>query len=125
MESTENVWYKGGEANCGSQMKITSFITTMVTCLIFYKCIQLNGQRSTGFFSRFLIIIGDYSFGIYLCHIAVMMVLGKISFYQRLPYIVNSVVVLLISFLCCLIGDKICKNIRIDKMNLSELIGLK
>ena len=119
------VWYKGGETNCGSQLKITSFITTMLTCLIFYICIQLKERRSAGIFTRFLIIIGDYSFGIYLCHIAIMMILGKISLYRRLPYIANSIVVLLVSLFCCIVGDKICRRVRIGLMTLSQIMGLR
>lgn len=119
------IWHKGGEPNCGSQLKITSFITTMLICLIFYEIIRREKSRATCAFEKFLIGVGDYSFGIYLCHIAVMMVLGKISLYQRIPYIVNSIVVLLISLICCRVGDLICRNIKIAKMNLSQIIGLR
>ena len=119
------VWYKCGETNCGSQLKITSFITTILECLIFYEIIRRKKSRVTCAFEKFLISVGDYSFGIYLCHIAVMMVLGEISLYQRIPYIVNSIVVLLISLICCMVGDKICRRVRLGKTTLSQIMGLR
>lgn len=119
------VWYKGGDTNWGSQLKITSFITTMLVCLIFYEIIRRKKSRVTCAFEKFLISVGDYSFGIYLCHIAVLMFLGKISLYQRLPCIVNSIVVLLISLICCMVGDKICRRVKVGKANLRMIAGLR
>ncbi len=69
--------------------------------------------------NKFLRSLGDYSFGIYLCHIMVMMVLKQTSYYNALPYPFTSVVVILVSWGCCYIGNIICRK------KMSSWLGLK
>ena len=118
------IWFRAGEANCGTQIKFSAWITTTIVCLICYWRIQLR-RRNSSRMARWLTLIGDYSFGIYLCHIAVIAVMEHIPGYQGVPYVANSLLVLVISFLCCLVGDKICRKIKIGRLNLSSVIGLK
>jgi len=118
------IWFRVGEANCGTQIKFSAWITTTLVCFICYQVIKLR-KRNTSRMARCLIMIGDYSFGIYLCHIAVMAVLQHIPGYQGVPYITNSLLVLMISLICCLVVDKICQKIRIGKLNLNKVFGLK
>lgn len=118
------LWYQAGEANCGTQLKISSWFTTTITCLICYEVVRLK-KRNLLKLGKPLVLIGDYSFGIYLCHIAVMIVLNHVPGYRRIPYVANSVIVLTISLLCCVIGDKICRKIKAGSMNLSQVMGLK
>ena len=70
-------------------------------------------------------ILGDYSFGICLSHIAVMIVMNHVPGYQRIPYVANSVLMLAISFFCCVIGDRRFRKIKIGGTNLSQVLGLK
>ena len=46
-------------------------------------------------------MIGDSSFGIYLSHIMFIDALGYLPAYASLPYPLNSLAVLLLSFLVC------------------------
>ena len=64
-------WYKAGDSNCGTQMKITSLITTSLACLIWREMIICNHNPKLRGKNRyqFLVTIGNYSFGIYLSHI--------------------------------------------------------
>ena len=54
-----------------------------------------------------------------------VIVMEHIPGYQGVPYVANSLLVLVISFLCCLVGDKLCRKIKIGRLNLSSVIGLK
>lgn len=74
------LWYQAGEANCGTQLKISSWFTTTITCLICYEVVRLK-KRNLLKLGKPLVLIGDYSFGIYLCHIAVMIVLNHVPGY--------------------------------------------
>ena len=56
---------------------------------------------------RFLICVGDRSFGIYLTHILVMRMLADFPFYRDLPIGVNTMLVFLVSFLSVSIGVSI------------------
>lgn len=109
-------WLQLGEANCGTQIKLTSFVTSTLFLLIIYTILS---KPNINVKSVFLRSLGDYSFGIYLCHIMVMMVLGEIPYYTALPYPITSAIVVLISWGCCYFGDKICGK------KISGWMGLK
>ena len=110
------VWYVLGESNYGTQIKITSLITSTLCMLIIYTILN---TRSLLIKNRFLLSLGDYSFGIYLSHIMVLMILERISIYAIIPYPLTSVIVVLISWGCCKIGRLICGK------QLSGFIGLQ
>jgi peptidoglycan/LPS O-acetylase OafA/YrhL len=105
-----------GEANCGTQIKLTSLLTSSLFLLIVYTILN---KPNIDVKSKFLRLLGDYSFGIYLCHIMVMIILGKVPYYTSLPYPLISVVVILISLGCCCLGYKICGK------KMSAWLGLK
>ena len=99
-------WLMLGEKNCGTQMKLTAILTSTLFLLIAYTAL-----RSSRFDikSKILIMIGDYSFGIYLCHVLVMKCLRDyIPLYKSVPYPLTSVVVLLLSLCFCYMVDKVC-----------------
>ena len=106
----------GDEAYCGTQIKLTSFLTSTLFLLIVYTILN---RPNIDVKSKFLRLLGDYSFGIYLCHIMVMIILGKVPYYTSLPYPLTSVVVILISLGCCCLGYKICGK------KMSAWLGLK
>lgn len=57
---------------------------------------------------EWLISVGDCSFGIFLSHIMIIKVIGKIfSSYNTLPYGINSLTILLASWLCVLAAHRI------------------
>lgn len=93
-----------GEVNCGTQIKLTSILTSTLFLLIVYTILN---KIHIDIKSRFLRLLGDYSFGIYLCHIMVMLVLGKIPYYNTIPYPLTSAIVIIVSFGCCYLGNAI------------------
>lgn len=98
-------WLSLGEANCGTQLKLSALLSSSLFLLLVYS--YLRNERFNKK-SKFLILIGNYSFGIYLSHMMVMKVLYLIPFYPSVPYIINSACVLIVSLVFVLIGNKIC-----------------
>ncbi len=98
-------WFKLGETNCGTQIKYSSFLTSSIFILIAYW--YLNNKQLTQT-NKMLVKIGDFSFGIYISHIMIMILLGKFPVYTKIPFCLNSIIVLLITTLCVFIGNKIC-----------------
>lgn len=120
------IWYRAGDPNCGTQMKISSLITTTLICLLWREIIIRNhdSDLEDKKVCHLLVVIGNYSFGFYLSHFAIMMVLNKLPAYSYLPYVCNSSLVLLVSLACCIIGSKLLSRIKFGKINLSKIVGL-
>lgn len=97
-----------GVDNCGTQLKLTSILSGTIVVLLFFM--YINSRKRCKL--RFLHLIGDYSFGIYFSHIAIMKILRKIPFYERYVfYPVNAIIalgvnVLLIMCIKKILGDK-------------------
>ena len=97
-------WLQLGENNCGTQIKLSSFLTSSIFLLIIYTYLKTTKKVDI---NKSLKLIGDYSFGIYLSHIMFMRILAYVPYYNSLPYVVNSAIVLAISFGFDYIGNKI------------------
>lgn len=110
------IWSLYDVVHCGSQLKLTSLLTSSVAMLIMYTLLQNQNWHPRG---RLLVTIGDCSFGIYLCHLMVMDFLDYIPYYSSIPFPVNSVIVVFLSFLLCR-GFDICVKwtIRMTKSSL-------
>lgn len=105
-----------GVVDCGTQLKLTSLLSSSIFLLIVYTLLNKPGINIK---NRFLRSIGDLSFGIYLCHIMIMFFCTKLPYYTALPFPLTSVVVVLLSWAFCYIGNKICGK------NLSRWLGLQ
>ena len=92
------LWYKTDPAGCGSQLKLTSILSSSIFILLMYS-VLLNRNHHPK--SRLLCMIGDYSFGIYLVHMMFLKLLETFDLYNLIPYPINSIVVLAISFIFC------------------------
>jgi len=97
------VWTLIGGTNPGTVLKLSSIISGVLACLIAYTILERGGFASS---NKILKKIGDYSFGIYLSHVFVLHLLKRIPIYDSIPFVINSSIVLLISFGLCYIGDK-------------------
>lgn len=98
------VLYKLGAPNCGTQLKISSLLSSSLTCILAYTLLSKHRiQIKNGV----LITIGEYSFGIYLCHILFIRLFKHFVFYQNIPYIINSAIILALSLLLCVTCDKV------------------
>ena len=92
------LWYKTDPAGCGSQLKLTSILSSSIFILLIYG-VLLNRNHQPK--SRLLCFIGDYSFGIYLVHMMFLKLFETFDLYKLIPYPINSIVVLAISFIFC------------------------
>lgn len=87
-------WFMLGSGNCGTQIKFSSLLSTSLFLMIVYVILK---KQTVNIKSRFLTLLGDYSFGVYLCHVMIMMLLGQLPYYNLIPFPLNSVIVLSIS----------------------------
>ena len=83
---------------------LTNVLTSFLCCLLVYAILEQGGFKKC---NRFLVLLGNYSFGLYLCHVLVKRLLQMTSFYDSLPYLVNTALVLFISLAICYVGDKL------------------
>ena len=98
-----------GDKNCGSQLKISSLLTSALFLLIIYAILK-DGRFDIK--NKTLRLIGDYSFGIFLLHYMVIKVLSIFfhPLYQYIPYPITAFIVVLLSLFCCMLSDRICSN---------------
>lgn len=102
-------WFCLGEKNCGTQIKLSAFLTSSIFIFISYWYINNPNLKNT---SNILIKLGDYSFGIYLMHILIIKILDNFHFYFYIPYGINSGIVLIITSVIVIglhkvLGDKV------------------
>ena len=107
-----------GVNNPGTQMKLSAWLTSIAIMLLSVRFIKKNSSRLDGSAAKVITLIGDYSFGIYLSHVLVLNLLHRLSFYDSIPFVVNSLIVLAISFIMCwmirkLVGDKVSRYLGI------------
>lgn len=126
-------WYKlVGGSQAGTQLKLSALLTSVVSIMITYYYInstklkmRTNIKTSNKYnydkikidkhsnarlriYDKLLILIGNYSFGIYLSHCMVLTALQRLSFWKEIPFVVNSLILLTITLLCLVICKKIC-----------------
>ena len=93
------LWFTVDPAGCGSQLKLTSILSSSIFMLIIYSVLSSNHGTKC----RLLSTIGDYSFGIYLVHMMILKELEPMALYSAIPYPVTSLIILIISFIFCYI----------------------
>lgn len=92
------LWALSDITGCGSQLKLSSILTSSLFVLIIYTLLENDNYQPS---CRTLSFIGDHSFGIYLSHIMILKGLEKIAFYKYIPYPLNALSVLSLSLLFC------------------------
>lgn len=100
-------WLLLGDSDCGSQLKISSLITTILVLILSYYYLKEEDIKPN---STLLLLLGDYSFGIYLSHIMVRNLLRQIPLFNSIPFPISSIIVLSFSFLVVWVGQRICGN---------------
>ena len=98
------LWFTVDPAGCGSQLKLSSILSSTIFMLIIY-CVLNRGSHEPK--SRLLCSIGDYSFGIYLVHMMILNGLQHLEFYSAIPYPLTSLIVLSVSFIFCYISSAV------------------
>lgn len=97
-------YYSKGVVDCGTQLKLSSLITAVIYILLFYKFIF--SERVDSF--KIIKILGDYSFGVFFSHIAVLRVLRKLPYFNELAvYPMNAIITLFLSFLLVYLGRRL------------------
>ena len=91
------LWFTVDPAGCGSQLKLTSILSSSIFMLIIYSVLSSNQGTKCCLLST----IGDYSFGIYLVHMMILKALEPMALYSAIPYPVTSLIILIISFIFC------------------------
>ena len=91
------LWFTVDPAGCGSQLKLTSILSSSIFMLFIYSVLSSNHGTKC----RLLSTIGDYSFGIYLVHMMILKALEPMALYSAIPYPVTSLIILIISFIFC------------------------
>ena len=100
-------YFSLGEVNCGTQLKLSALLSGTIFVLL--GCNFINSESLYNF--KPLHILGDYSFGIYFSHLAVMFVLSFVPYYSKyVIYPFNAVLAIVVSLGLCCIGRKILKK---------------
>lgn len=98
------IYYSMGEDSCGTQLKLSAIFSGVIITLLAYRFLEANKKYDI----KFLKIIGDCSFGIYFSHMAVMNVLGRIPYYEKLLfYPLNAILTIVFSTICVIVGKRI------------------
>ncbi len=93
-----HLWFMVDPAGCGSQLKLTSLLSSSLFMLIIYSMIVSRHHEPK---CRLLSTVGDYSFGIYLSHILFLKALAPLEPCSAIPYPITSLIILTISFIFC------------------------
>ena len=92
------LWFTVDPAGCGSQLKLSSILSSTIFMLIIY-CVLNRGSNEPK--SSLFRTIGDYSFGIYLVHMMFLKGLQHLEFYSAIPYPLTSLIILSVSLIFC------------------------
>jgi len=89
--------YFYGMGTCGTQLKLTSLLTSTIALFAAYKYI-LDSKLSQ--IPIVLKKIGDFSFGIYLSHGLILMLLSNhTTWYSEIHFVLSAVIILTLSFI--------------------------
>ena len=97
-------WMRLGGSNPGTVLKYSSLVTGTIACLIAYTILERGGLKKD---YKWLVTVGNYSFGLYLSHVLIMHLLKLTPYYNALPYVVNTALVFAVSFGICYLGDQL------------------
>ena len=97
-------WFQIDPVQCGSQLKLSSLLSSSIFMLILHSLMQKKEWQPH---CRLMVLIGDNSFGIYLSHLMVMGLLAYLPAYCFIPFPLNSLLILTISLLLCMAGTQV------------------
>lgn len=104
------IWYWMGNFDMATtQLKMSSIITTGLYCIRAYIYIEagdLNLNEQPVILKKFLKVLGDNSFGIYLSHMLIIRILNKlVPTVNMFP--INAIFVIMISTVCVMMAHRI------------------
>jgi len=115
------IWYKffSNFDIANSQLKLTTNLTSAAFMFVcYYYLISDKIYFKSDKIFNLLVRVGDYSFGIYLIHPAIITLLNRFAIYNFLIFPFNSILIFIVSFILVFCGNKIFKK------NISRYLGL-
>lgn len=105
-------WFSLNDQACGTQLKLTALISSVIIIFVVLHFINSKGMPISKSYvlSKFLLSIGNYSFGIFLVHMIILYFLKLSPYYCSIPYLLSSIILLLCSWCVCLFCDRITKG---------------
>lgn len=98
------LYFSMGEANCGTQLKITSILSGVLFALLSFRFIENKEHVELRILHKF----GDASFGIYFSHLAVMKLLNYVPYYSDfVKFPINGFVASAVTFCCVYLGRNV------------------
>lgn len=105
------VWNKIGFFSMATTQIKISVLFTNINFLLFLEKWLSKKDNSLNLIQRKIVKIGDVSFGVYLSHMLIIGVLNKLIFrFKEIIFPLNSILVLVVTCICILIGRKILKK---------------
>ena len=103
------VWFKAGNYDLATtQLKLSNCLYSAMCILLAYKYINNKDINVKGTITnKIMISLGDYSFGIFLAHAFVILIMKHLPIYKYLVFPINSALVVFITALCVWCGRKI------------------
>lgn len=104
------IWYWMGNFDMATtQLKMSFIITTGLFCICAYIYIEdgdLKLNEQPVILKKFLIVLGDNSFGIYLSHMLIIRILNKLVPMANI-FPINAIFVIMISTVCVMMAHRI------------------
>lgn len=104
------IWYWMGNFDMATtQLKMSSIITTGLFCIrayIYIEADDLNSNEQPVILKKFLKVLGDNSFGIYLSHMLIIKILNKLVPMANI-FPINAIFVIMISTVCVMMAHRI------------------
>lgn len=104
-------WYyfKGKFGMAIAQSKFSCLLASIAVIFIAYNYLISNTKIKDNKLTKFLLLLGDCSFGIYLTHILIKRFL-QLVFKNTLFFPIDTIIILAVSTACVFIGKKILKK---------------
>ena len=99
------IWLQHIVDRAGTHAKLSAMLTSAIFILIAYQYINTEKWKGK---NKFLVTIGNYSFGIYLSHYLLIDIFSKfLPFWDKIPFGVNSLIIFILSLSIVMLGKRI------------------
>ena len=83
VQMAEGYWYYLlGDQNCGTQLKLSALLTGLLFVLLAERYITTDNSVTSALLRK----VGDNSFGVFFSHLAVMRVMNKLPYYEKIAF---------------------------------------
>lgn len=104
------LWYAHGDHNMATtQLRLTNVLSSLAVITLLMTAVGKARERLSG--CNPLVLLGDLSFGVYLCHIAVLMVLGKVLALAGIEGVASSFILWLGVIVGSVLLVRVCREV--------------